>query len=138
MILHPEVQKNMQSAAIQKRLSEATIIEAKANVEAAKMLKETSEILNSNSAMQIRYLETIQNITAKSGSKVMFMNMKGKDWLHIIIENMNSSAEENKPQSEFADTASSCTPTNIQNSLPVSPSPLPRPSLRKNQSVHNL
>lgn len=69
----------MQSAAIQKRLSEATIIEAKANVEAAKMLKETSEILNSSSAMQIRYLETIQNITSKSGSKVMFMNMKGKE-----------------------------------------------------------
>lgn len=56
VILHPEVQKNMQSAAIQKRLSEATIIEAKANVETAKMLKETSEILNSSSAMQIRYL----------------------------------------------------------------------------------
>ena len=46
----------MQSAAIQKRVSEATIIEAKANVEAAKMLKETSEILNLQSAMQIRYL----------------------------------------------------------------------------------
>ena len=39
MILQAETQKNMQSAAIQKRLSEATIIEAQANVEAAKMLK---------------------------------------------------------------------------------------------------
>ena len=56
MILQAETQKNMQSAAIQRRLSEATIIEAKANVETAKMLKETSEILNGQSAMQIRYL----------------------------------------------------------------------------------
>jgi hypothetical protein len=32
LILPPDVQKNMQSAAIQKRLSEATIISAKADV----------------------------------------------------------------------------------------------------------
>jgi erythrocyte band 7 integral membrane protein len=79
VILHPEVQKNMQSAAIQKRLSEATIIEAKANVETAKMMKESSEILNSGSAMQIRYLETIQNITNRGGSKVLFMKLRGKE-----------------------------------------------------------
>lgn len=56
VILSPEVQKNLQSAAIQKRVSEATIISAQADVESAKMMKETSEILNSSSAMQIRYL----------------------------------------------------------------------------------
>ena len=43
------------------------------------MLKETSEILNSSSAMQIRYLEAIQNITNKGGGKVLFMKMKGKE-----------------------------------------------------------
>ena len=69
----------MQSAAIQKRLSEATIISAKADVEAAKMLKETSEILNSASAMQIRYLEVIQNVSHKSASKLLFLNLKGKE-----------------------------------------------------------
>ena len=56
LILQAETQRNMQSAAIQRRLSEATIIEAQANVETAKMMKETSEILNAQSAMQIRYL----------------------------------------------------------------------------------
>ena len=56
LILQAETQRNMQSAAIQRRISEATIIEAKANVETAKMLKETSEILQSQTAMQIRYL----------------------------------------------------------------------------------
>jgi hypothetical protein len=39
VILHPEVQKNLQSAAIQKRLSVATIISAQADVECAKMMK---------------------------------------------------------------------------------------------------
>ena len=56
LILQAETQRNMQSAAIQRRILEATIIEAKANVETAKMLKETSEILQSQTAMQIRYL----------------------------------------------------------------------------------
>ena len=42
LILSEETKKNLQSAAIQNRVSEATIISAKADVEAAKMLKETS------------------------------------------------------------------------------------------------
>lgn len=75
------MQRNLQSAAIQKRLSEATIISAKADVESAKLLKETAEILNSSSAMQIRYLEAVQNITNKCGNKALFMSLKGKDWL---------------------------------------------------------
>lgn len=79
MILSPDVQKNLQSAAIQKRMSEATIISAKADVESAKLLKETSEILNSGSAMQIRYLEAMQNITSKCANKTIFMSLKGKE-----------------------------------------------------------
>lgn len=39
LILSEETKKNMQSAAIQKRVSEANIISAKADVESAKMLK---------------------------------------------------------------------------------------------------
>lgn len=78
LLLSKEVQSNLQSAAIQKRVSEANIISAKADVEAAKMLKETSEILNSQSAMQIRYLEALQNIISSDNSKTMFVSLKGK------------------------------------------------------------
>ena len=67
------MQRNLQSAAIQKRISEATIISAKADVESAKLLKETSEILNSGSAMQIRYLEILTAIAKGGGQKIMFM-----------------------------------------------------------------
>ena len=42
LILTEETKKNLQSAAIQRRVSEANIISAKADVETAKMLKETS------------------------------------------------------------------------------------------------
>lgn len=78
VILSPEVQQNLQSAAIQKRVSEATIISAKADVESAKMMKETSDILSSGSAMQIRYLETIQTMLAKTPNKTMFVSLKGQ------------------------------------------------------------
>jgi erythrocyte band 7 integral membrane protein len=78
LLLSEETKKNVQSAAIQKRVSEATIISAKADVEAAKLLKETSEILNSQSAMQIRYLEAVQNIISSQNSKTMFVSLRGK------------------------------------------------------------
>ena len=79
VILPIEVQRNMQSAAIQKRVSEATIISAKADVESAKMMKESSDFLNSSSAMQIRYLETVQHIMNTGGNKTVFMSLKNKD-----------------------------------------------------------
>ena len=77
--LSADTKRNLQSAAIQKRVSEANIISAKADVEAAKMLKETSEILNSQSAMQIRYLEAVQNIISSGNQKTMFVSLKGKE-----------------------------------------------------------
>lgn len=56
LVMDPETQKNLSAAAKQKRLSEAAIISAKADVESAKMMKEAAEILDSKAAMQIRYL----------------------------------------------------------------------------------
>lgn len=78
LILDPETEKNLSAAAKQKRLSEATIISAKADVESAKMLKEAAEILDSKAAMQIRYLEMIQEIAQKPMPKLLFLNLKGK------------------------------------------------------------
>ena len=69
----------MSSVAKQKRLAEATIISAKADVEAAKMMKEASELLDSKAAMQIRYLEVIQEIAQKPNPKVLFLSLKGKE-----------------------------------------------------------
>jgi hypothetical protein len=42
------------------------------------MLKETADILNSGSAMQIRYLEMVQSIVTSGGQKSMFVKLKGK------------------------------------------------------------
>ena len=63
----------------QKRLAEATIISAKADVEAAKMMKEASDLLDSKAAMQIRYLEVIQELAQRPIPKVVFMSLKGRE-----------------------------------------------------------
>lgn len=42
-----------------KRMAQAKVISAKADVESAKLMKEAAAFLDSKAAMQIRYLETI-------------------------------------------------------------------------------
>ena len=73
MILGPEVLTNMSAAATQKRLGESKVIAAQAEVNAAKLMREAADILNSPAAMQIRYLETLQSMASHAGVKVIFM-----------------------------------------------------------------
>lgn len=49
----------LSAAAKQKRLSEASIITSKADVESAGLLKEAAQLLDTKAAMQIRYLEMV-------------------------------------------------------------------------------
>jgi len=49
----------LSSSAKALRLGESKIISAKADVEAAKLLREAADTLNSDAAMQIRYFETV-------------------------------------------------------------------------------
>lgn len=79
MILDADTEKNLSAAAKQKRLVEAKIISAKADVESAKLLKEASEVLDSKAAMQIRYLEMIQDLAMKPAPKLLFLNLRGRE-----------------------------------------------------------
>ena len=63
----------MAAVAKQKKIGESKVISAKADVESAKLLREAADILDSKAAMQIRYLETIQNIGKGVAPKVMFL-----------------------------------------------------------------
>lgn len=69
----PELQESLSAAAKQKRIGESKVIAAQAEVESAKLMREASDILNTPAAMQIRYLETLQNMAKSSNSKVIFM-----------------------------------------------------------------
>ncbi|KAI8809389.1 hypothetical protein BJ742DRAFT_676811 [Cladochytrium replicatum] len=68
-----ELQETLSAAAKQKRVGEAKVIAAAAEVDAAKLMREASDILNTPAAMQIRYLETLQTMAKASNSKVIFM-----------------------------------------------------------------
>jgi len=84
IILSPQVRDSMSAAATQKRLAESKIIDAqaegetkiiaaKAEVNAAKLMREASDILATPAAMQIRFLETMKEMSETQGAKVIFL-----------------------------------------------------------------
>jgi len=68
----PELQRTLSSAATAKRLAESKVISAKADVEAAKLMRTASDMLSTPSAMQIRYLESIGNVGKAGNPKIVF------------------------------------------------------------------
>lgn len=73
LTLPRSVQDAFAKAAEAKRIGEAKIINAKAEVESAKQMRKASDILSSPAALQIRYLEALQNMSRNPGTKVIFM-----------------------------------------------------------------
>ncbi|GME87358.1 hypothetical protein B5S28_g4242 [[Candida] boidinii] len=73
LTLPPSVSQSLSMAAEAKRIGESKIIQAKAEVESAKLMRKAADILASKPAMQIRYLDAMQNMAKQSNSKVIFM-----------------------------------------------------------------
>jgi regulator of protease activity HflC (stomatin/prohibitin superfamily) len=59
IIFSPEVSASLSSAAQQKRIGESKVIAARAEVDAARLMRQAADILASPAAMQIRQLEEI-------------------------------------------------------------------------------
>ena len=75
--LSADVQTYLSVAAKERRKAERKIISAKADVESAKLMREASEILDHPAAMQIRYLETLNQIGTNSANpKIIFMHLE--------------------------------------------------------------
>jgi len=68
-----DLQENLSAAAKQKRIGESKIIAAQAEVDSAKLFREAADILSSDAAMQIRYLDTMLSMAKTAGTKVIFM-----------------------------------------------------------------
>jgi erythrocyte band 7 integral membrane protein len=62
IIIPTQIERDLTSAARQKRLSEATIINSKADVESADLMRQSAELMSTKAAMQIRYLEMVQKL----------------------------------------------------------------------------
>ena len=73
IIFSQELQESLSMAAQSKRIGESKIIAAKAEVEAAKLMRQAADILSSAPAMQIRYLEAMQSMAKSANSKVIFL-----------------------------------------------------------------
>ncbi|KAI9504384.1 hypothetical protein BX070DRAFT_238910 [Coemansia spiralis] len=68
-----ELQDSLASAATQQRIGESKIIQAKAEVDAAMLMREAAEILNTPAAMQIRTLDSLVMMSKAANTKVMFV-----------------------------------------------------------------
>lgn len=73
ILLSNELQDSLAQAAKSKRAGESKIITARAEVESAKLMRRAADILASKAAMQIRYLEAMQQMARSANSKVIFM-----------------------------------------------------------------
>lgn len=76
IIFSPEVSASLSSAAQQKRIGESKVIAARAEVDAARLMRQAADILASPAAMQIRQLEALQQMAKTAGSKVVFVPMQ--------------------------------------------------------------
>ncbi|KAI0758068.1 hypothetical protein C8Q74DRAFT_1210328 [Fomes fomentarius] len=75
IIFSPEVSASLSSAAQQKRIGESKVIAARAEVDAARLMRQAADILASPAAMQIRQLEALQSMAKSANSKVVFVPM---------------------------------------------------------------
>jgi len=73
IIMGTELQDNMSAAAVAKRQGASKVITAQAEVEAARLMREASDIMATPAAMQFRYLETLQRMSAHAQTRVIFM-----------------------------------------------------------------
>ncbi|KAG6041951.1 hypothetical protein E4U41_000066 [Claviceps citrina] len=73
IIFSKELQASLSMAAQSKRIGESKVIAAKAEVEAAKLMRQAADILSSAPAMQIRYLDAMQAMAKSANSKIIFL-----------------------------------------------------------------
>jgi len=73
IIMGKELQENLSAAAVAKRQGASKVIAAQAEVEAAKLMREASDIMATPAAMQFRYLETLQKMAQSANSRVIFV-----------------------------------------------------------------
>ncbi|KAJ1902110.1 hypothetical protein LPJ66_000285 [Kickxella alabastrina] len=71
--LSRELQESLSSAATQKRIGQSKVIQAQAEVDAAMLMREAAEILNTPAAMQIRTLDSMVMMSRAANTKVMFV-----------------------------------------------------------------
>lgn len=92
--------ESLASAAMAARSGEARVITSKAEVEVAELLKQSSEILSTKAAFQLRYLETLVAMSrAGKGPKTLFMPLPSSGGPASLGQDSTTAAIDNKPSS---------------------------------------
>lgn len=86
IIFSQELQDSLSMAAQSKRTGEAKVIAARAEVESAKLMRQAADILSSAPAMQIRYLEAMQQMAKSANSKVIFLPAQNQTVQNAIAQ----------------------------------------------------
>jgi len=110
IIFSTELQESLSMAAQSKRIGESKIIAAKAEVEAAKLMRQAADILSSAPAMQIRYLEAMIQMAKTSNSKVIFLpaanqTMPGTPAFNAAMNEAQPMGESSQHDTTFSDFA---------------------------------
>ncbi|KAJ2825799.1 hypothetical protein FBU31_003606 [Coemansia sp. 'formosensis'] len=71
--LSEDLQESLASAATQRRIGQSKVIQAQAEVDAAVLMREAAEILNTPAAMQIRTLDSLVMMAKAANTKVLFV-----------------------------------------------------------------
>jgi len=106
LLFSQELQDSLSMAAQSKRAGEAKIIQARAEVESAKLMREAADILSSAPAMQIRYLETMAQMAKSANSKVIFLPAQNQTVQSqmAIAEQMNEGPSRYKDYGTVSDS----------------------------------
>ena len=101
IIFSPEVSASLSSAAQQKRIGESKVIAARAEVDAARLMRQAADILASPAAMQIRQLEALQAMAKSASSKVVFVPMHlQNDVMGQMTQQLQASGSGTNPVSD--------------------------------------
>jgi erythrocyte band 7 integral membrane protein len=73
LIIPEKIMSALSSAATAEREGEAKFIAALADVKSAQAMRDASDILNTEAAMQIRQLETMSKLASSNNAKIVFM-----------------------------------------------------------------
>jgi len=93
VILPPEFRATMSAGAISKKIGEAKIITAQADVEAARLMKEMSDALSTEAALQIRYLDALEALAKSPNPKMVFFPPDYRD-IGTVNEHLDHAVNE--------------------------------------------
>lgn len=67
------LESTLSAAAVAERTAAAKLISARADVQAAELMRQASDALNTPAAMQIRYLDNITKLATSQNAKIVFI-----------------------------------------------------------------